>query len=473
MFKAKSLSDNVIVNLKGKHWRNKREELKGINKKNGFVCQSCLKKVVLAWAAEPKTAPHFRHNPKNISCDQNDESVEHAKGKELLYEYFQSRYLDIAEEIDIEHYIEQTRQIADVYIKFKNGQEWAIEYQRSNMSLDILQKRKELYKKANIKDIWIVGENLAKIQSDDSIGIKRIAQAIIQNTNFNKNCLIVLNPVTEKIGIYRNIYKINSRRHNGYKTFYPLDDIEFNLVGEVFGWRDVVDFKECQYNFIHSTKMTLPRITLQKSNLSAFKFLAIQEIDGKTDQIYLDINDELLKFIPKTCKDVNIKVDYVLSHKDICEEGIFHPMKISPHRWENKIRDYNMQSIGEIHIDFTRWWYVISELYSMATIENRFYWLELHVPLVRKRRFLSDKGIIDKLYEPNSKVELKQLLFSVLKVLKIQTEDVLQEALRQGFITVEDEMITNKFVVELLKKAEVICVERFNALGKGKIEIMF
>ncbi|WP_440898672.1 competence protein CoiA family protein [Brevibacillus laterosporus] len=36
---------------------------------------------------------------------------------------------------------------------FKNGQEWAIEYQKSNMSLDTLIRRRELYAKADIKDI--------------------------------------------------------------------------------------------------------------------------------------------------------------------------------------------------------------------------------------------------------------------------------------------------------------------------------
>ncbi|MCR8980876.1 competence protein CoiA [Brevibacillus laterosporus] len=153
MFKAKVLNDNTIINLKSKYWSDKRESLKKMNRNQGFVCQSCLKKVVLAWAANPKTAPHFRHNPKNIDCDQNDESTKHAKGKELIYQYFVKKYKNIAEEIDIEHHIPQTGQIADVYIKFKNGQEWAIEYQRSNMSLDTLIRRRELYAKANIRDI--------------------------------------------------------------------------------------------------------------------------------------------------------------------------------------------------------------------------------------------------------------------------------------------------------------------------------
>ncbi|XOS94521.1 competence protein CoiA family protein [Brevibacillus laterosporus] len=124
-----------------------------------------------------------------MDCDQNDESIEHAKGKELIYKYFVKKYKDIAEEIDIEHRIPQTGQIADVYIKFKNRQEGAIEYQSSNMSLDTLIRRRKLYTKANIRDIWIVGENLAKIQKDGSVSFKRISQELISDTSFGRNCI--------------------------------------------------------------------------------------------------------------------------------------------------------------------------------------------------------------------------------------------------------------------------------------------
>ncbi|MED1745760.1 competence protein CoiA [Brevibacillus borstelensis] len=471
MFKAKALNDNTIVNLKSKYWKDKRESLKQINRSQGFVCQSCLKKVVLAWSANPKTAPHFRHNPKNIECDQNDESAEHAKGKELLYEYFAEKYKDIATEIDIEHQIPQTGQIADVYIKFKNGQEWAIEYQRSNMSLDTLIRRRELYRKANIKDIWIVGENLAKIQKDDSVSFKRISQELIHNTSFGRNCILSLNPTTMKVGIYRNISKINSRKYRAYMHFYDLENIEFNLIGEPFGYRDVINFNGVKYNFVHSSRLTMPNVTLQKSDVPTYKFLAVQEYDGKIDETYINIPDELMKFIPKTCSEIDLEVELVFSHKDIHKVGQFFPVKVSASRWRKKLNEKKMDKFRET--DFTRWWYPIFQLYSMATLESRSAWLESAVPFARQRRTLYDKKIIDHLYEPADKVELLPLLSAVMRVLKVQSEDVLTEALNRGFISKTEEDISNAFVVELMKKVEVICVDRFNSLGKGRIDLVF
>ncbi|MCR8964121.1 competence protein CoiA [Brevibacillus halotolerans] len=471
MFKAKVLNDNTIINLKSKYWSNKRESLKKMNRNQGFVCQSCLKKVVLAWAANPKTAPHFRHNPKNIDCDQNDESIEHAKGKELIYQYFIKKYKDIAEEIDIEHHIPQTGQIADVYIKFKNGQEWAIEYQRSNMSLDTLIRRRELYAKANIRDIWIVGENLAKIQKDDSVSFKRISQELISDTSFGKNCILSLNPTTMKVGIYRNISKINSRKYRSYMHFYDLENIEFNLIGEPFGYRDVIDFKGISYNFVHRTSLTITNISLQKSNIPTYKFLAVQEDNGQFDKTYMNIPDNLMKFIPKTCSNIDCQVEFVYSHKDISKVGQFFPVKISSSSWRNKLDEKKFEKINEI--DFTRWWYPIFLLYSMATMENKYAWLESAVPFVRQRRTLYDKKIIEHLYEPTDKVELIPLMTAVMRILKVQPEDVLQEALDRDFINNTEEEITNIFMLELMRKVEVICVERFNALGKGRIEIMF
>lgn len=471
MFKAKSNRDSQIINLKSYHWRDKRVELKELGKKDGFVCQSCLKRVVLAWAVEPKTKPHFRHNPKNIDCDQNDESVEHAKGKELLFEYFQNRYSGVAEEVDIEHYIPQTGQIADVYVRFRNGQEWAIEYQRSNISIDTLNRRRQLYKDANIKDIWIVGENLAKIQGDDTISFKRISQVLFQETSFGKNCLMALNPETGKVGLYRGITAINSRRYKSYKSFYDLDDIEFNLIGEPFGIRDVIDYKGYQYNFVHSAKLSFPSVNLQKSDIPSFKFLAVQDFMDHKDQVYINVPDELLKFIPKTCKDIDLDIEIVHSHKDIQKIGQIFPVKIYPTKWGSRLSDKKKEKFEEI--DFSQWWYVISQLYSMFTIEKRFAWLESAVPFARQRRTLYDGKVITELYEPAENVALQPLLYAIMKILKVQTDDVVGEALKLGFIGMRDTEVTSALVLELLKKVEVICVERFNALGKGKIEIVF
>ena len=81
-------------------------------------------------------------------------------GKEELFKYFRNNFPHKTECIEIEHYIKATKQIADIYIRSNNGNEWVVEYQRSNVQLKKKSNRKYLYNQAGIKDIWIAGENL-------------------------------------------------------------------------------------------------------------------------------------------------------------------------------------------------------------------------------------------------------------------------------------------------------------------------
>jgi len=112
-----------------------------------------------------------------------------------------------------------------------------------------------------------------------------------------------------------------------------LENIEFNLIGEPFGYRDVIDFEGINYNFVHRTRLTITNITLQKSGIPTYKFLAVQEDNGQIDKTYMNIPDKLLKFIPKTCSDIDCEVEFVYSHKDISKEGQFFPVKFSSSSW--------------------------------------------------------------------------------------------------------------------------------------------
>lgn len=147
----KALVEDTLVNLKHPNWKDKRTLLK--TNKYKLRCQRYFSKVELHWAENPKRAPHFKHATRVEGCYLENESLEHEEGKMMLYEYFNSRYQHVTDEIDIECLIRETNQIADIFVKFKSGQKWAIEYQRSNISTEEVSKRKNLYKEAGIKSI--------------------------------------------------------------------------------------------------------------------------------------------------------------------------------------------------------------------------------------------------------------------------------------------------------------------------------
>jgi competence protein CoiA len=103
--------------------------------------------------------PYFRHKEKDISCDNKyseKETQEHILGKQILY----NRLLGIQnigaiKNLKLEAYIPETKQRPDIYFE-KDDQRFVIEFQCTPIATEYLE-RSELYKLANIKDIWIMG----------------------------------------------------------------------------------------------------------------------------------------------------------------------------------------------------------------------------------------------------------------------------------------------------------------------------
>lgn len=103
--------------------------------------------------------PYFRHKDKSKLCDEiyhESETEEHMEGKTMLYKWLLSIKDECGlENIKLESYIQETKQKPDIYFE-KNGDRYVIEFQCTPIATEYL-KRRELYKLAGVKDIWILG----------------------------------------------------------------------------------------------------------------------------------------------------------------------------------------------------------------------------------------------------------------------------------------------------------------------------
>lgn len=111
-------------------------------------------------------SPYFRHKDKSKECEglyYESETEEHIKGKILIYNWLKTLEVKgIVNNVQLESYIKETKQRPDLYFE-QNGTRHVIEFQCTPISTEYL-KRRELYRLAGIKDIWILG--LEKYQID-------------------------------------------------------------------------------------------------------------------------------------------------------------------------------------------------------------------------------------------------------------------------------------------------------------------
>lgn len=123
-----------------------------------LFCQQCGAPVY--YRHGQKVVPHFAHVAKS-SCESGEpETLEHLEGKQLLKKWIEHLYpLNITRQ---EVFLSEIMQRADILTIFPDGRKLCIEYQCSPISDKALVKRMEGYDKANISQVWVLGEELFK-----------------------------------------------------------------------------------------------------------------------------------------------------------------------------------------------------------------------------------------------------------------------------------------------------------------------
>lgn len=120
-----------------------------------FFCPQCQEKVMIK-AGKIKIAhfSHYRHSDCQTSFSE-PESARHLQGKKDLYLFFKQNSTCV----QLEAFLPKINQRPDLLVQM-NEKRYAIEFQCSIISPELIQKRTEGYKKLGIIPIWIYGGTL-------------------------------------------------------------------------------------------------------------------------------------------------------------------------------------------------------------------------------------------------------------------------------------------------------------------------
>lgn len=148
------VGETIINCFDGKYDKYK---LKQWSDKNKLICPDCGK--YYEYCHGEIVPPYFRHKEKSKDCSaifSEPETLEHIEGKLILYKWLlEKQEIGIIKNLQLEYFIKSTKQRPDIYFEIENDK-YVIEFQCTPIASEFL-KRRELYKLANINDIWILG----------------------------------------------------------------------------------------------------------------------------------------------------------------------------------------------------------------------------------------------------------------------------------------------------------------------------
>lgn len=189
------------------------KDLRSWSKRKLLKCPVCNNSVV--YRNGLIKMPHFAHE-KDSDCTYSfyeNESKEHASGKVLLYKALKK--IDSINNLKLEAYIPETKQRPDLYFEI-NKQRFVIEYQCSPPLLSEFKERRELYKLAGIKDIWIFGTEKYNYNPTGKLKMK----AVENDWFIIEQRLYYMNPFEEVL------YKFY--RYFDFETRYPVVSVNIN-----------------------------------------------------------------------------------------------------------------------------------------------------------------------------------------------------------------------------------------------------
>lgn len=182
-------------------------------------------------------SPYFRHVGKE--CDgyySESETDEHRNGKLMIYDWIKNQ--DCITNCKLESWIPETKQRPDIYFEF-DGERFVIEFQCSPIASEFLIRR-ELYKLAGIKDIWILGTEKYNVETDISGKSNRFNRfnkfKHIEKTLQQNNKLIYLDVKNGKflfhLGVIKNsnsVFKELIKNNNLLKYYQKIKLITDNV----------------------------------------------------------------------------------------------------------------------------------------------------------------------------------------------------------------------------------------------------
>lgn len=188
------------------------------HRKQKYSCPACRKKVL--FRKGPQLIPHFAHL-KNQSCNyaSEPESMKHLSGKIQLYK----RIKELVRLVSLEKFFAQIQQKADIYFEFQ-GKGYVVEFQCSQIPIEVLKKRTKGYLSIGITPIWVFHLDFVNYKGVYEVKVPKLVQSGIGLTqkiflyDVSKRNLIILSQLTP---FSKSTYFSN-------KIILPLSNITIN-----------------------------------------------------------------------------------------------------------------------------------------------------------------------------------------------------------------------------------------------------
>ncbi len=132
-------------------------QLKHWSQKDLLYCPNCRGIVHVRGGPEKRTQIHFAHQRGECSWSTESETERHLRGKIVLAGWLQKQFPQAS--ISLEKRLPEPNRIADIFVTYADGRQWAFEFQCAPLDIGEWQQRHTAYCKANIQDTWIIGSN--------------------------------------------------------------------------------------------------------------------------------------------------------------------------------------------------------------------------------------------------------------------------------------------------------------------------
>ncbi|MDF2557080.1 MAG: hypothetical protein K0R71_908 [Bacillales bacterium] len=141
------------------------------HRKQKYTCPACRNSVL--FRRGPHLMPHFAHQ-KNQACyySSEAESMKHLTGKVQLYK----RIKELVTVVCLEKFFSEILQKSDIYFEY-NRKKYAVEFQCSQISLEVLKKRTMGYLSIGITPIWVFHTDLVKQKGFYEVKVSKLVQS--------------------------------------------------------------------------------------------------------------------------------------------------------------------------------------------------------------------------------------------------------------------------------------------------------
>ena len=133
------------------------EQLQRWSREHLLHCPNCRGIVHVRGGEGKQTQVHFAHQRGECAWSTETESVRHMQGKRVLAQWVRQQFPQAT--VTLEERLPGPNRIADIFVTHPDKRQWAIEFQCAPLDYAEWRHRHEAYRKANIRDIWIIGEN--------------------------------------------------------------------------------------------------------------------------------------------------------------------------------------------------------------------------------------------------------------------------------------------------------------------------